>query len=259
MINEDYVSFDTAKLLKKKGFDWCESPFYSEQDRDEWRQNNSYTIPNMEYNPDYPFDSEVLTMVAPHVSIQMAMKWFEEVHNILLITDYDYECTDKSWCYKIYQLEEGGKPKRVPIEGVRYDSFGEPHVEVVAYRNYERSFADYATKKEACDAAIKYCLENLIKNEDEEEESDVPVPKTVDEAISTLEKILSDEDREYLLKNGAISMHDSLGRWIRNEWGLWTGSELKDEMMNMNKGLNHPDDMSNYIIEEFIKYWNNKT
>ena len=51
-------------------------------------------------------------------------------------------------------------------------------------------------------------------------------------------------------------MHDSLGRWIRNEWGLWTGSELKDELMG--KGFNHPDDMSNYIIEEFIKYWNSK-
>lgn len=98
----------------------------------------------------------------------------------------------------------------------------------------------------------------MYDKEESEEGSDIPVPKTVDEAISTLEKILSDEDREYLLKNGAISMHDSLGRWIRNEWGLWTGSELKDELMNMNKGLNHPDDMSNYIIEEFIKYWNNK-
>ena len=30
-ITEDYVSFETAKLLKEKGFDWDESPFYSEQ------------------------------------------------------------------------------------------------------------------------------------------------------------------------------------------------------------------------------------
>lgn len=96
----------------------------------------------------------------------------------------------------------------------------------------------------------------MYDKEESEKESDIPVPKTVDEAISTLEKILSDEDREYLLKNGAISMHDSLGRWIRNEWGLWTGSELKNELEK--KGLEHPDDMSNYIIEEFIKYLNNK-
>lgn len=96
----------------------------------------------------------------------------------------------------------------------------------------------------------------MYNKEESEEGSGIPVPKTVDEAISTLEKILSDEDREYLLKNGAISMHDSLGRWIRNEWGLWTGSELKNELEK--KGLEHPDDMSNYIIEEFIKHWNNK-
>ena len=89
-----------------------------------------------------------------------------------------------------------------------------------------------------------------------EKGSEIPIPKTVDEAISTLEKILSDEDREYLLKNGAISMHDSLGRWIRNEWGLWADSELKNDLKK--KGFEHPDDMSNYIIEEFVKYWNNK-
>lgn len=98
----------------------------------------------------------------------------------------------------------------------------------------------------------------MYDKEEPEKESEIPIPKTVDEAVKTLAKIVSKEDRDYLLENGAISMHDSLGRWIRNEWGLWTGSELKDELMNMNKGLNHPDDMSNYIIEEFIKYWNNK-
>lgn len=100
--------------------------------------------------------------------------------------------------------------------------------------------------------------EDMYDKEESEEGSEIPIPKTVDEAVKTLAKILSKEDRDYLLENGAISMHDSLGRWIRNEWGLWTGSELKDELMNMNKGFNHPDDMSNYIIEEFIKYWNNK-
>ena len=98
--------------------------------------------------------------------------------------------------------------------------------------------------------------EGMYIKEESEKGGKIPIPKTVDEAISTLEKILSDEDREYVLKNGAISMHDSLGRWIRNEWGLWTNSKLKNELKK--KGFEHPDDMSNYIIEEFIKYWNNK-
>jgi hypothetical protein len=96
----------------------------------------------------------------------------------------------------------------------------------------------------------------MYDKEEPEKESEIPIPKTVDEAVKTLAKILSKEDRDYLLENGAISMHDSLGRWIRNEWGLWTGSELKNELEK--KGFEHPDDMSNYIIEEFIKYLNNK-
>ena len=96
----------------------------------------------------------------------------------------------------------------------------------------------------------------MYNKEEPEKWSEIPIPKTVDEAVKTLAKIVSKEDRDYLLENGAISMHHSLGRWIRNEWGLWTGSELKNELEK--KGFEHPDDMSNYIIEEFIKCWNNK-
>ena len=71
MITEDYVSFEVAKLLKEKGFNWEQSPFYSEQDRDEWVQNNNYNIPNPNYDETIPFDSETLNVVAPHVSLQI--------------------------------------------------------------------------------------------------------------------------------------------------------------------------------------------
>ena len=98
--------------------------------------------------------------------------------------------------------------------------------------------------------------EGMYNKEESEKGSEIPIPKTVDEAVKTLAKTVSKEDRDYLLENGAISMHDSMGRWIRNEWGLWTDSELKNELKK--KGFEHPDDMSNYIIEEFIKYCNNK-
>ena len=94
--------------------------------------------------------------------------------------------------------------------------------------------------------------EGMYNKEESEKGSEIPIPKTVDEAVKTLAKIVSKEDRDYLLENGAISMHDSMGRWIRNEWGLWTDSELKNELKK--KGFEHPDDMSNYIIEKFIKY-----
>lgn len=77
------------------------------------------------------------------------------------------------------------------------------------------------------------------------------VPQTLSEAISYLTNNISDEDKQYIVKNGAISVHHSLGRWIRNNWGLWENSELKRNLEK--EGLTHPDDMSNYIIEEFLK------
>lgn len=129
MITEDYINFETAKLLKDKGFDWLESPFYSEQDRDEWRQNNSYTIPNMEYSPDLPFDSEALTMVAPHVSTQMVMKWLREKHKITIGILFK---EDRIY-YEIQQNNEF-------VFGV---DTPEPYEKV-------------------CDEAVKHCLEILI-------------------------------------------------------------------------------------------------
>ena len=66
-----------------------------------------------------------------------------------------------------------------------------------------------------------------------------------------------EEDKEYILEHGPLSVHHSLGRWIRNNWGLWENdSILKFNMVKL--GFIHPDDISNYIIEEFIKYEKHK-
>ena len=79
------------------------------------------------------------------------------------------------------------------------------------------------------------------------------IPKNLEEAIKYLDKELLQEDKDYLIKNGPISVHHSLGMWIRNNWNLWNGeSEIKENLHKL--GYSHPDDMSNYIIEEFIKY-----
>ena len=61
MITEDYVSFETAKLLKEKGFDWeCKAvKFYPE--------------------PDYDQESPA-GVYAP--TLQMAMKWLRKQHNL---------------------------------------------------------------------------------------------------------------------------------------------------------------------------------
>lgn len=142
MITEDYVSCETAKLLKENGFNWLESPFYSEQDKDEWRRNNSYTVSNKEYNPELPFDSETLTQVAPHVSLQMAMKWLRVVHN-LHIEVY------RTACGYLYIIS------RIPTGSDLY-SDGD------AYDGDDKDSGQWTTYEKACEAAIKYCLENLI-------------------------------------------------------------------------------------------------
>lgn len=75
-------------------------------------------------------------------------------------------------------------------------------------------------------------------------------PRNIEETIAGLDSLLSMEDKEYLKENGSIAVHHTLGMYIRNEWGLWTGSELKSELEK--KGLTHPDDMSDYVISEYI-------
>ena len=79
------------------------------------------------------------------------------------------------------------------------------------------------------------------------------VPSNLKEAIVKLDNDLSEEDKQFLLENGALSVHHTLGRWIRNNWGLWDEqSELKLNMAKL--GNIHPADMSNFIIEEYIKH-----
>ena len=136
MIKEDYVSFETAKLLKEKGFDWIESPFYSEQDIDEWKQNACYSIQNPYYNENIPFDTPTLCVTAPHVSHQMAMKWLREVHKLVPII---LAGGDSYW--------------------FRIDKANEDNWKNTIYREDVKSFPTY---EEACEASIKYCLENLI-------------------------------------------------------------------------------------------------
>lgn len=146
MIEEDYVSSETAKLLKEKGFD-----------EDSWfHYDTDGGIVMRGYRLNMPED-------IPAWTLQMAMKWLRKTHGILLIVDYDYECTDTSYYYKIYRLGKHGKPERVAVKGVSYaGTDGHPVEHTVGYRDYERSYKDYKNPEEACDEGIRHCLENLI-------------------------------------------------------------------------------------------------
>lgn len=83
-------------------------------------------------------------------------------------------------------------------------------------------------------------------------EKKTKIPTNLKEAIRNLDSLISEADKQFLLEHGALAVHHSLGRWIRNNWGLWEDhSELKFNMVKL--GFIHPDDISNFIIEEYIK------
>ncbi len=127
IIEEDYVSFETAKLLKEKGFDWpCLMCYTSDKKLGNYGHYNSYK------------NSDVFSMTAP--TLQMAMKWLRVVYNLEI---YPYHNSpdnrhNSEWWFEIIKY---------PNSVAEYESgIGE---EVDSY-------------EKACEVAIRYCIENLI-------------------------------------------------------------------------------------------------
>lgn len=129
MITEDYVSYETAKLLKKSGFDCDEISCI------EVFKGHTYKIQSTVIDVD-----EDVTIP----TIQMAMKWLREVYRVVI------EVSPLSFTLKgskslicdnwVFSLWINGNP----IVSERYGN-------QTAYSTYE----------EACEAGIKYGLENF--------------------------------------------------------------------------------------------------
>ena len=125
MITEDYVSFETAKLLKEKGFD-----------------EDIARVVNEEGEIDYLGSFQPSLAYLHHTwyrcpTLQMTMKWLREVHKIHIAVIVAYHHFPRRYEVHIMKLEN-------------IDDF-------ILHRQI--GFASY---EEACEAAIKYCLENLI-------------------------------------------------------------------------------------------------
>lgn len=128
MITEDYVSFETAKLLKEKGFDEECGCFYN---------NIDYGTPGLEVDGQLYYKNSTLCdeeYAAP--TLQMVMKWLREMYKLYC----DIKTGDGDFVIDIISLKDG--------------EFG---CEVA-----EPESCVYSTYEEACEAAIKYCFENLI-------------------------------------------------------------------------------------------------
>ena len=128
-ITEDFVSFEVAQLLKKKGFN---EPCYMYYD-------NKGDISGKYINPDIPFNySSVPYYLCPSQS--MVMKWLRQVYNICVTIYPDKENRYEAVLYNIKDDVE-----------IILQSFG-----IYGSHIFEDSY------EEAVEAALKYSLENLI-------------------------------------------------------------------------------------------------
>ena len=135
MIKEDYVSLETAKLLKEKGFDEKCMSYYG---------HGEFQLGHPEYMKSNTDRDGVACNGVPYdaynaPTLQMAMKWLREEHGLFIGLVYQRECLSKAdkWFWKWNISNKHNK--------FAFVEFGESD-------SYE----------EACEVAIKYCLEKLI-------------------------------------------------------------------------------------------------
>ena len=131
MITEDYVSFETAKLLKEKGFGGeCLSMYL--MPKPNCGMGNPYEAKLAPHGRDsHYYDGYLYQCEAP--TLQMVMKWLREVHGLYV----DIDPLEGNWCTKIVELED--------------------------LCEVDRGIALYGTYEEAAEAGIRYCLEMLVK------------------------------------------------------------------------------------------------
>ena len=125
MITEDFVSFETARLLKEKGFDIYVSSFYdvdgefSRKEADwNWNIGSRYSAP----------------------TLQMAAKWLREVHKLFIFIS--------TWL-----MHENSVQYYFEIREIKTSDF-----ETL----YDYTSEELNSPEKATEVAIKYCLENLI-------------------------------------------------------------------------------------------------
>ena len=158
MITEDYVSFETAKLLKEKGFDgncykvWAKesksepklyvAPSFVEGDT----TVNKESVEDGErfINDLNPYEHKIEGYLAP--TLQMAMKWLRDVHKLGVFPSTYYREINRN-----VKNDYGSTI-------VRLDTY-----EVIGNgKNIEDYTFEAETYEETADKAIRYCLENLI-------------------------------------------------------------------------------------------------
>lgn len=144
-MKEAYVTFEVAKLLKEKSFDWEVRTYYNE-DGDELRLHDDFSdMSNSEIDTCDPDYIDYLDIHCTRPTQQMAMRWLRENYDIMIIPNrdkivdvapepfYDYYCI----------IRHNGNEYWI-------SSLDLPDAQ--HYTEYE----------DVVEAALQYCLTNLI-------------------------------------------------------------------------------------------------
>ena len=132
MITEDYVSFETAKLLKEKRFD--ERCLYYYEDNTSY---NNVVIKFSSWFDNKKYSNSEIGRRYTAPTLQMAMKWLREVYKIFIEISVSIDLNG-NYHYSYFILNRECKYIRKGYTDFNW--------------NYEQ----------ACEAALKYCLENII-------------------------------------------------------------------------------------------------
>jgi len=141
MIAEDYVSFEVAKLLKEKGFDLpCHATYDTAVTGGKPKFSEYEVLNYFPYGMKNSDDKYSMVISAP--TLQMAMKWLRENFNMNPVP----YATSIGWYFEVFDLTQR-------------DVTGCALLYQVGIPSKEKTFE---TCEEACEAGIRYCLENLI-------------------------------------------------------------------------------------------------
>lgn len=102
--------------------------------------------------------------------------------------------------------------------------------------------------------------ENVKQRSVAEKINDVYIPKDLGECFVELDKLLKDIDKKEIQslakRDDMVKYHMGLGMWMRNNWGLWSGSRLQKYFTD--KGVRHPDDMSMVVLYYYFDWLGGK-
>ena len=147
MITEDYVSFEVAKLLKEKGFNEdCLKVYINGELKNVITKESIGECTHCYNSWLYPGDATAPTH-------QMAMKWLRETYKLHIEVE----------ALKPYVLDNT-KKRTVPSDRVEF------HASIIFTDQWNDALEEfknigvgwYSTYEEAVEAALKYCLTNLI-------------------------------------------------------------------------------------------------